>query len=514
MKKIYLYVLSLIMVVSATSCSGFLDEEPHDFISPDLFFNTQAEAESALGGVYDYLHDEQIGDFGWQFRGEGGADVAVCRNILRYNVYQYYEMESLPQQVIYSWRIHYKAIGDANMVINRTTKMNLSEKAKNEIIAEASMLRAFFYHQLVLMWGDVPMFLEEVTGTNQAAIGRLARTPKKEVYQQMIKDLTFAADNLPATRPATQAGRATKWAAKGLLARIYLFDEQWQNASQTAAEVIAAPQHGLLDDFGAIFDAKNAWNREILFAIPCMVDVRGQALHTIAEPATVWEQFQHDYTKSQIIRPDGKIATKTSEFIRGWGVYYLATEFAQSFEQGDKRKDATVWHSFQSTTGETFHFRDKADGTAYYNLKWVSLDDKEVNGDKDIILVRMGEMYLIRAEAENELNNGPTAAAYEAINKIRSRAYGNDLHPVAPGLSKEAFKRAIIHENRWELGGEGLRGWYLRHWGYDELRRAVESIKGTNAVAPVKLKPHHMYYKVPDEEIIKNPNLKQNPGYN
>lgn len=512
MKKIHLFALSVTMMIM-TSCADFLNEEPKDFIAPNLFFNTYSEAESALLGVYDYLHDQQIGDFGWQFRGECGADIAVCRNILRYNVYQYYEMESLPQQVIDSWRIHYKAIGDANMVIERTQRMNLPESDKNKIIAEASMLRAYYYHQLTLMWGDVPMFLEEVTGANQAQIASLPKTPKKQIYEQMIKDLRFAADNLPDSRSGKETGRLTKWAAKGLLARLYLFDEQWENASKVASEVISTTQHALLNDFADIFKSENAWNKEILFAIPCMTDVRGQWLHTIAEPATVWEQFQHDYTQSQIIRPDGKIATKTADFIRGWGVYYLAKEFANSFNEGDKRKDATVWHSFKSTTGEVFTFRDKADGTAYYNLKWVSLDDKEINGNKDIILMRLGEIYLILAEAENELNNGPTSVAYNAINTIRHRAYGNNLHEVPENLSKEDFKRVIIEENRWELGGEGLRGWYLRHWGFEELKRAVESIKETNAVAPKNLKPHHMYYKIPEEELIKNPNLKQNTGY-
>lgn len=127
--------------------------------------------------------------------------------------------------------------------------------------------------------------------------------------------------------------------------------------------------------------------------------------------------------------------------------------------------------------------------------------------------MRLAEVYLILAEAENEINGGPTSKAYEAVNALRRRAFGDMDHDVPSGLSKDEFKRVIIDENRWELGGEGVRGWYLRHWGFDELKRAVEFASGTNSVAPKNIKPHHMLYKIPEEEIIKNPNLVQNEGY-
>lgn len=511
MKNISLYIIGL--ALSVVSCDSFLTEEPKDFISPDLFFNTEQEVESSLLGVYDYLHNEQIGDFGWLFRGEGGADVAVNRNILRYNVYQYYQMESLPTQVLTSWRIHYKAIGDANMVINRTEKTDFNPDFKDQIIAEASFLRAYYYFQLTLMWGDIPLWTDEVTGDNLSEISSLPRSSQQEVYNQIIKDLSFASEVLPESRVDLELGRITKWAAKGLLAKAYLFNKQWENASKTAQEIIDNSDRELLSDFSSIFDAANSWNKETLFVVPFMSDVKGSWLHTCVAPSGTWENIKHDYTQSQIIRPDGKIASKNTDFIQGWGVYYLATEFIESYAPGDQRKEATGWHYVLTTKGDTIFFVDKTEGTAYYNLKWISFDDKEVNGDKDIIHMRLGEIYLILAEAENELNSGPTQIAYDAINAIRRRAFGDNSHDIAKGLSKEDFKRAIIDENRWELGGEGVRGWYLRHWGFEELKKAVESIKATNPVAPENLKPHHMLYKIPEEELVKNPNLIQNDGY-
>lgn len=514
MKRI-ISILSFGLFAVFTSCSGFLDEKPHGFINPDMYFNTPDEAEAALLGVYDQLHHEQIGDFGWQFRGDAGVDIGICRNIMRYNVYQYYEMEALPQQVINCWQVHFKAIGDANMVINRTAGMNIPEEKKNLIIAQARFLRAYYYHQLTLMWGNVPLFTEEVTGDNQEAIATLPRTPVQEVYAQMIEDLKFAVDNLPEKYDFAGRGRITKAAALGLLSRIYLFDKQWENASRTAQACIASPQYRLLDDFSAIFDPGNPWNEEILFAVPAMKDVRGQGLHTVAEPATNWEKklAKHDFTQSQIILPNGKIARTVREALPGWGIFYLTPEFVHSFAEGDLRKEATCWGEVTTTAGEVIPFEEKADGTPYYNIKWIAMEETEMNGDKDIILMRLGEVYLILAEAENELHQGPSQMAYEAVNQLRQRAFGDDSHNLA-GLSYDSFRRAVIDENRWELGGEGLRAWYLRHWGFDELKRAVESVKTTNPKAARNLKEHHMLYKIPDEELVKNPNLQpNNPGY-
>lgn len=313
MKNISLYIIGL--ALSVVSCDSFLTEEPKDFISPDLFFNTEQEVESSLLGVYDYLHNEQIGDFGWLFRGEGGADVAVNRNILRYNVYQYYQMESLPTQVLTSWRIHYKAIGDANMVINRTEKTDFNPDFKNQIIAEASFLRAYYYFQLTLMWGDVPLWTDEVTGDNLSEISSLPRSPRQEVYNQIIQDLSFASEVLPESRVDSELGRITKWAAKGLLAKAYLFNKQWENASKIAQEIINNSDRELLSDFSSIFEASNSWNKETLFVVPFMSDVKGSWLHTCVAPSGTWENIKHDYTQSQIVRPDGKIASKNTDFI-------------------------------------------------------------------------------------------------------------------------------------------------------------------------------------------------------
>lgn len=142
----------------------------------------------------------------------------------------------------------------------------------------------------------------------------------------------------------------------------------------------------------------------------------------------------------------------------------------------------------------------------------MAFDEKANNGSRDIHQIRLGEIYLILAEAANELNQ--PNEAIEALNKLRERAFGDNAHNYASTLSKEEIKKAIVNENKWELAGEGVRRWYLIHWGYDYLYNAVQALKNENPQAANNIKPHHILFKIPEEEFIKNPNLgNNNPGY-
>ena len=123
-----------------------------------------------------------------------------------------------------------------------------------------------------------------------------------------------------------------------------------------------------------------------------------------------------------------------------------------SYEDGDKRKEIMDWHSLTLSDGSIVTF-DGGDGggTGHYTLKWMAFDEKANNGSRDIHQIRLGEIYLILAEAANELNQ--PNEAIEALNKLRERAFGDNAHNYASTLSKEEIKKAIVNENKWELAG-------------------------------------------------------------
>lgn len=512
MKRIIINLLVL-MVLSFNSCSNLLNEDPKDFVSPQGFFNTEDEVTSALYGVYGYLHDIYIGDYEKIFIADIGVDNMITRQSPRVDVYQYYQMDAPTVEYSTFWKNHYAAIGSANMVIARTEKSALKEEFKNSIIAEARFLRAFFYNNLVLMWGDVPMWLDEL---NVEEVSTVARTPKSEVLEQIIADLEYAASTLPGKREVKDQGRVTSWSAKSIMARVCLLDNQWQKAYDLSKEVIQSSPHKLLNDFNQIFDFKNKFNDELIFVIPGLTDVKGSQIHSFTNPRGRDESGKVDALFKEgkkAIRPDGTIVSSSGELFQGWGMFNTTKNLLASFEAGDTRKDIMDWNGLTMTDGTKITF-DGGDGggSGHYMLKWIAFDEKANNGSRDIHHIRLAELYLIQAEAANELNK--PAEAIALLNVLRERAFGDSSHNYASSLSKEEIKKAIVNENRWELCGEGVRRWYLIHWGYDYLYNAVQALKDENPRAATNIKPHHVLFKVPDEEFIKNPNLGvNNPGY-
>ncbi len=499
-----------------SSCASTLEEDPKSFISPDKYFNTEAEVEAAIFGVYDFLNQVSVAEWQWFFLGDMGTDISINRNIIEVP-YQYADMNTIPSAYTNMWQTYYKGIGAANLVIAKVeASEDLSTDFKTRITGEAKFLRGFFYHHLNLIWGNVPIWLGEL---NLGEVETLGNSPVEEVREQIIKDLTDAANSLPGT--VTQAGRVTSWAAKGLLARIYLLSNQWQKAKDMAKDVIDNSGHTLLTNYYDVFDWTNKMNSELIHVVPKYADVKGARLHSYSSPRPFDDNKNFNFPDGgAAIRPDGKLSTDKNSrnpgsLFQGWGQYQTLKENYESFLAGDTRRELW-WHEIKFTDGSSFKFTGGGSvglpgRSGYYNLKWIAWDEAPNNGGRDTQLQRLAELYLIYAEAENELN-GPTQEAYGSINTIRRRAFQDTNHDLT-GLSKDEFRQAIIDENRWELGGEGLRRWYLWHWGYDVYMDAAEFAKESNPRLYENLKPHHMYFRIPDQEIVKNPNLKQNPGY-
>lgn len=514
MKNIYFILALIILVIS--SCESVLEENPKNFIAPSQYFNSEAEVEAAIYGVYNFLHYAHIGEYEWFLLGDLGTDVAITRNITRLS-YQYADMETSPIEYSNMWRQLYQGIGAANMVIERTSDSNnFSSEFKKRIVAEAKFLRGYFYFHLNLVWGNVPVWLDEL---DLDEVELLPNLSADEVRQQVILDLEDAANDLPTS--VTQNGRVTSWIAKGLLSRVYLFDKQWEKAKNVSKDVINNSGYTLLPSFSDIFGWQNKFNSELIHVVPKIADIKGSMIHSFSSPRPFDDNNNFTIPEGEaMIRPDGQLSTdkksrNPGSIFQGWGMYGCTKETYDSFEPNDKRKEMW-WHEIKFTDGSSYTMTGGGSAglpgkSGYYNLKWIAWDESPNNGGRDVHLQRLAELYLIWGEAENELN-GPTTEAYAAINTIRRRAFGDLTHDLM-GLSKVEFKQAVIEENRFELGGEGLRRWYLWHWGFDVYKKAAEMVTDSNPLLGQNLQPHHIYFKIPEQEIVKNPNLEQNSGY-
>lgn len=460
-----------------SSCKDMIDiPDPINTITTDKVFDNDNQANSAMAGAYSQLINEGALGFG-----NGGTTTLCSQSADELNVSTVFPNAVYSNKLISSelatadiWTTAYKNIYNANAVIEgiaASTSVKLHNDVRIKLTAEAKFMRAYTYFYLVNFFGDVPLVLTD--DFNKTV--KLARTPKAEVYAQVIKDLQDARSVLAADFSGSKTGeriRPNKWAATAMLARVYLFMGDYANAAAAATEVI--DQNGLFElrtDLNEVF-LKN--NKEAIWQMQHsnLVIPRGNAT------------------------PEGYVVVPTqSPITKEYFGFRLTNELVQKFENNDKRKSS--WLMPVTKDGET----------SYFVYKY-----KIGNGNSSVgaaiteyyTMLRLAEQYLIRAEALT-LGSQQLDLAVADLNVIRRRA-GIDELPA--GLSKEAVVLAIEKERRTEFFSEWAHRWLdLKRTG-----RAHDAL----SVIPAKQPwagDYQLLYPIPLTEIRTNNNLTQNPGY-
>ncbi|MBW6490353.1 MAG: RagB/SusD family nutrient uptake outer membrane protein [Lentimicrobium sp.] len=476
----------LFLVIAFSSCEKFLDIQPtgnSKFIeqSGDTIFKTANEVEAALSAVYGDFQNEY-----WQLdflvNGDAQSDDAYAGadNPANFQIDDY-RIDATNSNVSRDWAYLYQTIGKANVVINNvdiTPDANLSDQRKREIKGEASFVRAVMYFQAVQLWGDVPLQLQEVTSVSASNLDEIysqlypERRPKEEVYEQIIKDLEYALDNVKTTQQ--HKGFATKGAANAYLAKVYatMDDKDYGKVIQYADAVINGG-YSLLPQYDMLWDNQNENSSESIFEVNYEGTSNNANWGASMFRGTDWKKFN----------------TPSNDLVKAFN------------DENDLiRKNASI--SFEDVTGKwsdanwpaaTYPFTNK-----YRIITWPS--------PQNYILLRLADIILLKAEALNE--NGDLSGAAALVNLIRSRV---NL-PVTNASTKEAMRLAIEKERRLELAFEGHRWFDLKRTG-----RAIEVIN--NAIGPdgnkfgYNLTQNGLLWPIPQSELDKNELLTQNPGY-
>ncbi|MBS1736705.1 MAG: RagB/SusD family nutrient uptake outer membrane protein, partial [Bacteroidetes bacterium] len=353
------------------------------------------------------------------------------------------------------WEAPYSLIYHANAILEGLAKSTgVTAASKQQFRGEAKFLRAFNYFYLVNYFGDVPLILN----TDYKVNTLLPREKKEKVYESIVKDLIDAEADLSDTYINGARTRANKSAATALLARTYLYLQQWDKAEAEATKVITNPQYQLLTDLNSIF-LKNS--KEAVWQL--------ESVNKSTAGVNTWEGFS--------IVP----ATPT-----GRAYYNLYDELVNAFESGDLRKDS--WTKTYVTGGKTYYFPYK------YKIR-TSTTVSEYS-----MVIRFAELYLIRAEARTQLNN--LDGAKDDLDQIRHRALLGSL-PI--NLSQTQMKQAVAKERRIELFSEWGHRWF-------DLRRTGKSIEVLSPLKPA-ITSTDLFYPIPLSAIKTNPNLIQNDGY-
>ncbi|WP_341839894.1 RagB/SusD family nutrient uptake outer membrane protein [Chitinophaga caseinilytica] len=479
------YILPALLI-GLSACSS-LDERPQSQLVTQEFYKDGAQADAAVVATYRKLYETGQSLYNSLF--QIGVEMATddyeagprARNA-HVRAISGLTHDASNDRMEQLWRQSYDAINAANIAIDRIALVpegKITAVLRERLINEAKFLRALHYFNLVRWFGDVPIVLHEPKDLSPEAL-YVAKSPQAEVYNQIIADLS-SAENLPAPGQygKNDVGRATSGAAKSLLSKVYLTQQDWAKAAAKSKEVIDANWYGLFDDFADVFNTPSKNGKEHIFSAQFLGNAgyQGNSLASRSAPNEV-PGINGDYADA--LHKQGKLY--------------------ESFSDGDTRKAVTFITTMVSPTdGKTYNFDPHFH--KYYDPAVIG---NQGQSSKNLPIIRYAEVLLIHAEAVNELN-GPTAAAYEAIDKVRLRAHVPKLADVAPSLSAADFRDSVFQERRKELVYEYQR------W-FDLVRRGPDYyVKTLRAAGKTLAAPRHIRFPTPQRELNLNPKLRQDP---
>ena len=527
--KTYNIFLYIILILTCFNCEDFLEEDPRSIISPETFFASENDARQAVNGIYAILKNNSIyGQEGLDHFYDYGADIVepnrsigFVEPIGNYSMNEAVADRSIQKMgVADTWKDLYRVINNANTTIQAVTgNAAINQAVQTEIIAEIRFIRALCYWHITNLWGDAPYYLEALT---LEEIGSLGRTDKAIIIEAALTDLQFAQDNMLSDSEISedQRGRASKWAAAIVMAKIYMQQQQWGPALAKCEAIIGQSQHQILPTYAEVFDPANEYNAEIIWSLDFAKDIRGQFEEGgVNADGTLPASFGNGMWRPSMFNPRlrdepantderGALSdalTARGEAFNGTGIQIASKDFAEKFPLNDLRRPLNV---MQNYLGFDLNFP--------YMPKFMNLNldsSPRFNHADNRLVFRLADVVLMAAECENELN-GP-GNAYQYIHQVRSRAYATQAEWELSGLSKQGFREAIYDERKWELAGEAQRRYDLIRWGI--LLEVVQNAEFRQWPANENIRPHHVLLPIPLSQLLLNPALLEsdptNNGY-
>lgn len=480
--KYRLCILSLSILLF--SCKkDFLELSPISSVNVDNFYKTAKDMQVAVNGAYGYLISSGEYRYGYwnvaEVRSDNTFTFEVPGNNPEMDLDQFIAPAS--NSILSSvWNDSYRGILACNVVMERISGINMDEGLKTRYVGEVKFLRALTYFNLVRTFGDVPLVLTE-TKSVQEGYTR-GRVPVADIYNQIIKDLTEAEAVLPVDYAASETGRATKGAAKGLLGKVYLTKKDYASAEIKLKEVIDLGKYRLVTNYASLWGPANDNNAESVFEVQFKKGGTGTG-----------SNFNNQFAP----RNSGELVTQLG-FAHGRNL--PTADMSKAYETGDLRKNISMAEGYNNAGGTFVADR--------YVLKYRDKPYADGDNDNNWPVIRYADIMLMYAEAINEKNNGPTQAAFTMANEVRKRA---GLAALPATLNYNSFALAIERERQVELAFEGHR------W-YDLVRTgravAVMNQHFKNIGRSTVVQAYHVLYPIPQTEIDVNPSvMKQNAGY-
>ena len=517
MRRGFRALLVVPMLALAPACTD-LTEVPSDALTPDNAFRTEAEILAGVASVYSGLRGTHWGVYNLSeittdeiivpTRGSDWFDNGRWLEIHKHGWNA--NSGSALDDMNGTWNDLFSGVARSNLMLEVMQKQAQSTQ-RDQTIAELRTLRAWYYYLLLDMFGRVPV----VTTTEVKAYANVERD---SVFKFIEAELKEARDDLPLSWPAAQYGRVTKGAANAILASLYINAEvytgtltatsftkgaaRWADARDAADAVISSGQYALADDYKAAFRGDNSTNaqavKENIFVVN-YTNVRDLGMNFAMRTL----HYNH------VTTGDGG----------PWNGFAATAEAYTQFDAADRRRDSTFLVGQQFSFDNGAALKDRNNNPLIYTVD-IANENQATEGEgprynkfpplsgapsgnahpNDYPFFRIAEMYLIKAEALNEL--GQTAPALVELNRVRARAFATARPVVA--ATQAAVRDAIFAERLFEFAGEGKRR-------RDQIRQGT--FTAVRRFKPAATPIYKILFPIPQTQIQSNPLLTQNPGY-
>jgi len=500
-----------------------LDKEP-DFVTTENYFRNEGELMNSLNGVYNRLIDTHgrmysRGLFSYFVL----SDEAYFKNISINNI-RVMVMDAADLDISRLWEVMYEGINRANLLLENVDRVDMDVTKRNAIKGEALFMRGYYYYVLTDLFGRVPLKLSSTQSPNDPYPTQASLT---DLYGQIVKDMKEA-ENLVYESGVVANERVSKTTVQAILARVFLkmagqpLNEpaRYQDALEYADKVIASGKHVLNPAYRQIFINHS---QDINEAKECLWEVGmfGNKIGNIDQAGMVG-------IENGIECPDERIGYSG-------GAMRITAKLYNMYGQKDTmRRDWSISpYRFVATAGvtqrqyytpEQLYDRNPGKWRREYEMGTKVRSYNSTN----FPLIRYSDVLLMKAEAENEVNGSPSAAAYDALNQVRRRAFGKPLNVAdadsdAPiGLDKVEFLQYLQDERLRELCFEGIRRHDLIRWGiYVPTMNTLGRDISVNAPAAhryggnagLNTTERNVLFPIPNTEITINKQITQNPGW-
>ncbi len=526
MKNFKFYIIIAALLI-CSSCGDFLDSTPYTEITDVNYYKTPADAQKALVGVYDGMQRMTTAGFSVVVVSEVASDNALGGggNGDGYGAQLLDEFDpsrspSDNSIMIDNWNLYYRAIFRCNTLLSKLDGIAWGDNDLSaQYEAEVRFIRALAYFDIVRLFGNVVLLT-----TPSAEIQPQAAAD--DVYAVIAEDLKFAIENLPATPYASQSpsdhGRVTKWAAEGLMARVFLFYtgyyEKADLAGITSSEVLGYLEdiidnsgHALLPDFASLWPAAS------------VEDYAGErnAENIFNIKYTYTSNYQGDADGNHWLVMMGMRGGSYPPYGMGWGMGTVNPKLWNAYSDDDTRKVASIISV--EDQGIDFNYSDQREYTGYYNKKHTPMADEEgkslaeklggvnfmIGQYQDYIVLRYADVLLMAAEL-----GSPNAQEY--FDAVRERAFKEEFVQIP------VTKENIMKERRLEFAFEGMRYWDLLRQGLDVAAETIAEtttvlnggVEATKTVTAARILATKGFQQIPNSEItLSAGKLEQNAGW-